>query len=971
MSGRGSHVLSLVCAIAAITCLLVSSPAPAAQWYVSPTGTAANAGTLASPWSLDYALTAETNPVTAGDTIWLLAGDYHPANGGLLVQREGNPSAQTIIRNYQNGQATIHGTIYLYGSVFPPQYLTFQGLELVNDDANGGAVAGGFAVGASTGSDPGIKIVDCVVHDCKGHGISSETSVSDFEAYGNLFYFNGSDPNFGLSDGLNVRSLAPLGAGHGQSYVNNFVFRNMGAGTHMTAGPGEYVTYDGDIFFNNGEISGPGMNTEIAINPSDGNHASGQTLTNLCTYIPAGAATGGLVTMDDTVNATISNGYFISAPSPFTLGFFNISLAMTNNTILGGISNFAINDYGTGNTNPAVPTSGKKIVVEPDKYEAGRANIAIYNYDQSSSVSVNVSSAGLVSGWSYEVRDAQNYFGAAVTSGTYTGAPISIPMTTEFPAMPLALVNPPLSTCPAFGSFVIRAVNNAPVVTVAANQTVTLPVNSATISGTTSDDGLPAGHAVTTAWTQVSGPAAATITNASALSTTVTCPNAGTYTFRLTASDSALTGYGDQSITVVDLNAKRLMQLSFSEGTGLTAFDSSGSGNNGTRTAVGAAPLPTWTTTGPTGFGGAMQFDSNGTHVDYVGVPSFPLTNPATGTNTDFTIAFWFNPGNSIDANHSSYHYMFSWGGLSTANSINVWLTCASETPSGIGIRTLASDSAGTHLSNDPPWQAPTPGDTLDVYDTYTAGTGTYATYHFADGNWHHYALTFSATTGRTVYIDGNALITDMKDVGHSVVPNTSKLYIGCRCDTNNVRNYGGQMDEVIVISHALDANNVLALMQVQNLAPTANAGPNKKIMLCTTPLINSVALAGTISDDGQPNPPATCTAAWSKLSGPPAAVTFANPAAASTTATFTSAGTYVLQLTANDSVLTGTSNVTVIILAPGDFNGDGRVDGVDFLNWQSHYPTTSGGTCDHGDANGDGKVDGVDFLIWQSHYHG
>jgi hypothetical protein len=99
--------------------------------------------------------------------------------------------------------------------------------------------------------------------------------------------------------------------------------------------------------------------------------------------------------------------------------------------------------------------------------------------------------------------------------------------------------------------------------------------------------------------------------------------------------------------------------------------------------------------------------------------------------------------------------------------------------------------------------------------------------------------------------------------------------------------------------------------------------------------------------------------------------VTFANAAAASTTATSTSAGTYVLQLTANDSLLTGTSNVTVIILAPGDFNGDGKVDGVDFLNWQSNYPKSSGGTCDHGDANGDSKVDGVDFLVWQSHYHG
>jgi hypothetical protein len=168
-----------------------------------------------------------------------------------------------------------------------------------------------------------------------------------------------------------------------------------------------------------------------------------------------------------------------------------------------------------------------------------------------------------------------------------------------------------------------------------------------------------------------------------------------------------------------------------------------------------------------------------------------------------------------------------------------------------------------------------------------------------------------------------------------------------------------------------LNLIDIVAAGSTPNVAPTANAGPAKKIMLCTSPLINSVALAGTISDDGQPSSPGITTASWSKLSGPPAAVTFANAAAASTTATFTSAGTYVLQLTANDSLLTGTSNVTVIILAPGDFNGDGKVDGVDFLNWQSNYPKSSGGTCDHGDANGDGKVDGVDFLVWQSHYHG
>jgi hypothetical protein len=167
-----------------------------------------------------------------------------------------------------------------------------------------------------------------------------------------------------------------------------------------------------------------------------------------------------------------------------------------------------------------------------------------------------------------------------------------------------------------------------------------------------------------------------------------------------------------------------------------------------------------------------------------------------------------------------------------------------------------------------------------------------------------------------------------------------------------------------------LNLIDMVATGSAPNVAPTANAGPNKKFMLCSNPLINSVALAGAISDDGLPTPPAACAAAWSLVSGP-AAVTFANPAAAGTTATFTSAGTYVLQLTASDSVLTGTSNVMVTVLAPADFNGDGKVDGVDFLIWQSHYPTSSGGAPDGGDANGDGKVDGVDFLIWQSHYQG
>ena len=154
-----------------------------------------------------------------------------------------------------------------------------------------------------------------------------------------------------------------------------------------------------------------------------------------------------------------------------------------------------------------------------------------------------------------------------------------------------------------------------------------------------------------------------------------------------------------------------------------------------------------------------------------------------------------------------------------------------------------------------------------------------------------------------------------------------------------------------------------VTVIQPENLAPTVNifAAP-----LITAPT-KTLSLAGSISDDGKPTPPAlVCT--WTRFSGP-AAVIFADPAAASTIATFRNAGTYVLRLTASDGEKTGYADATVTVDGDlrADFNGDGRVDGMDFLTWQSGFPTSSGATKATGDANGDGRVDGLDFLVWQS----
>ena len=92
------------------------------------------------------------------------------------------------------------------------------------------------------------------------------------------------------------------------------------------------------------------------------------------------------------------------------------------------------------------------------------------------------------------------------------------------------------------------------------------------------------------------------------------------------------------------------------------------------------------------------------------------------------------------------------------------------------------------------------------------------------------------------------------------------------------------------------------------NQPPTVNAGADQTISLP-----NQATLRGTVADDGRPNPPATVTTTWSKVSGP-GAVTFANANAVTTNASFAAAGSYLLQLTASDGSVSSTDQVAVTV---------------------------------------------------------
>jgi len=87
-----------------------------------------------------------------------------------------------------------------------------------------------------------------------------------------------------------------------------------------------------------------------------------------------------------------------------------------------------------------------------------------------------------------------------------------------------------------------------PLANAGANQVLTLP-NPLTLSGTATGQ---AGHTISSVqWTQVSGPNTASITTPNSLTTGVTGLVAGTYVFRLTATDNASNvGFGDTQVTV-------------------------------------------------------------------------------------------------------------------------------------------------------------------------------------------------------------------------------------------------------------------------------------------------------------------------------------------------------------------------------------------------------------------------------------
>lgn len=474
-------------------------PIVLAGYYVSTTGSSGNPGTIASPWSLTHALGGAGGVIQPGDTIWIRAGTY---TGAFLPTAVGGSANPVIFRAYPGERATINGTLR-FTPASTAAYLYFRDIEIVNS-----APAIGFA-GVSIESRPGIKIINCIIHDQGSNGIFVNHSASGSEVYGCLIYNTGlAYPAIGetahnlyiQNDDTVVRRIVSnitfqaTGSdmhfyNESQTIRNTECDRNIGINAHAITGTLHWLLLMksneagavGNTFRFN-VVHGSRSTGIIALGPNSSEAADLIVEDN---YIYGGGFyinNCNDVTLKRNVIAVIENRWFIRPTSYYAEPPYDVDA----NTYWAptGAANFLswLNDVrqadrtfaqwvaATGydsatsvqNTNGTGNPTTNFVQVNPNEYESGRAHIVIFNWELLSSVAVDVS-AVLNSGDGYEVRNALDYYGTATLTGTYTSGTISVPMTAVAPPVPVTgwWSSTPPTPGPTFGAFVLRRISGS------------------------------------------------------------------------------------------------------------------------------------------------------------------------------------------------------------------------------------------------------------------------------------------------------------------------------------------------------------------------------------------------------------------------------------------------------------------------------------------------------------------------------
>lgn len=468
--------------------LTTSADQPAA-FYVSPSGTANGDGSITAPWDLQTAL-AHPAAVEPGDTIWLRGGTYAAAR--YSSDLTGTADRPIIVRQYLGERATIDGGTAEQGLVTRGAHTWFWGFEVMR--SSGQAVL--------TYDGVGNRLINLVVHDAgqyAGIGQFTWMGAQSTEIYGCLVYNNGREQN--LDHGLYIQNDGATG----RLYVaDNIVFNNWARGIQAYAKVGRLretisgIVLEGNVAFHNGSISIP-VNHGKQIMVGGLVPASGIVVRNNYTYRDdatrpdpdALSLNVGYLWGPDNGDVVVENNYsvgglYLGKWASAVVGGnvvydYDGPMVVTESPVSGHTwqanrfygdptarrwmhtphlpANAATWKAQTGFTDPggyAGSEPPNHVVVRPNQYEAGRANIIVYNWERRTTVSVDVSGV-LQAGDRYVVQNVQDFYGEPVASGTYQGGALQLPMAGTPPPAPLGttVYTPAPITGPTFNVFVL------------------------------------------------------------------------------------------------------------------------------------------------------------------------------------------------------------------------------------------------------------------------------------------------------------------------------------------------------------------------------------------------------------------------------------------------------------------------------------------------------------------------------------
>lgn len=419
-------------------------------------------GTYGEPWDLSTALNSLIQNTGVDQSIWLKDGTYNvDATTGLTFV--GSEAAPLIIKPLNQRRAKLNGSIVWRGG-----WCELHDLEIYDADFL-------TRTSAYTGSTPAdipthdglkadaanLKFINCVIHDCR-QGILYGSGNGNLEVYGCVIYYNGwSAPDRGHGHALyasNSDSNSIVLAKH------NIIFWQFGWGIHFYREGSnpmlENMQAIENICFENGQLHGY-RNMDILLGGGGCWPVNGQVLRNEVYQRDFSSGIGiqlggGLAGAE---SCSVQDNFVAGGQYPFAFIGDNWGAnAVNGNTWIGTPFNAS---YFPDNTVLAdYPASGSRVTVFPNEYKSDRAHVAIYNWSQADSVTVDLSAVtGLSVGDSVTVSSVQDLFVDIATLQLDANKHIVIDMraASHTVATPQG-GSAPETTFPLFGCFVVRKV---------------------------------------------------------------------------------------------------------------------------------------------------------------------------------------------------------------------------------------------------------------------------------------------------------------------------------------------------------------------------------------------------------------------------------------------------------------------------------------------------------------------------------